>query len=189
MAWAKATAGLGEKHLSFGISSPYIRVLIIVDQSVLSVWPHLSVSLSLSLPPPPPPPPPLLPPPPPPFVISSQHMYYSVKTCLYLWLYHIGYNVYQLNDKAHWDVCLLPPKWTVSLACITRCKFMIHINRQQSRTHATSMIHEEWWVQYQQCASSLIQYRDVIMGTVASRFTSLAIVYSTVYSDADQGKH
>ena len=27
------------------------------------------------------------------------------------------------------------------------------------------------------------------MGTVASRITSLTIVYSTVYSDADQRKH
>ena len=27
------------------------------------------------------------------------------------------------------------------------------------------------------------------MGTIASQITSLTIVYSTVYSDADQGKH
>ena len=32
-------------------------------------------------------------------------------------------------------------------------------------------------------------YNDVIMGTIASRITSLTIVYSTVYSDADQRKH
>ena len=32
-------------------------------------------------------------------------------------------------------------------------------------------------------------YNDVIMGTIASQITSLTIVYSTVYSDADQGKH
>ena len=30
---------------------------------------------------------------------------------------------------------------------------------------------------------------DVIMGTIASLITSLTIVYSTVYSDADQRKH
>ena len=29
----------------------------------------------------------------------------------------------------------------------------------------------------------------VVMGTVASQITSLAIVYSTIYSDADQRKH
>ena len=32
-------------------------------------------------------------------------------------------------------------------------------------------------------------YCDVIMGTVASQITSLTIVYSTVYSGADQRKH
>ena len=32
-------------------------------------------------------------------------------------------------------------------------------------------------------------YSDVIMGAIASQITSLTIVYSTVYSDADQRKH
>ena len=32
-------------------------------------------------------------------------------------------------------------------------------------------------------------YNDVIMGAMASQFTSLTIVYSTVYSGADQRKH
>ena len=32
-------------------------------------------------------------------------------------------------------------------------------------------------------------YKDVIMGVIASQITSLTIVYSTVYSDADQRKH
>ena len=34
----------------------------------------------------------------------------------------------------------------------------------------------------------LIHYGDVIMGAIASQITSLTIVYSTVYSDADQRK-
>ena len=37
--------------------------------------------------------------------------------------------------------------------------------------------------------SNFIHYDDVIMGAIASQITSLAIVYSTVYSDADQRKH
>ena len=36
---------------------------------------------------------------------------------------------------------------------------------------------------------SLVHYNDVIMTTIASQITSLAVVYSTVYSDADQRKH
>ena len=34
-----------------------------------------------------------------------------------------------------------------------------------------------------------IHYNDVIMGTIASQITSLTIVYSTVYWDADQRKY
>ena len=36
---------------------------------------------------------------------------------------------------------------------------------------------------------NLGHYNDVIMGTIVSQITSLTIVYSTVYSDADQRKH
>ena len=32
-------------------------------------------------------------------------------------------------------------------------------------------------------------YSDAIMGAITSQITSLTIVYSTVYSDADQRKH
>ena len=35
----------------------------------------------------------------------------------------------------------------------------------------------------------LYHYGDVTMGAIASQITSLTIVYSTVYSDADQRKH
>ena len=34
-----------------------------------------------------------------------------------------------------------------------------------------------------------LHYSDVIMGVIASQITSLTIVYSSVYSDADQRKH
>ena len=35
----------------------------------------------------------------------------------------------------------------------------------------------------------LVHYGDVIMGAIASQITSLATVYSIVYTDADQRKH
>ena len=38
-------------------------------------------------------------------------------------------------------------------------------------------------------AISYVHYDDVRMGAIASQITSLTIVYSTVYSDADQRKH
>ena len=39
------------------------------------------------------------------------------------------------------------------------------------------------------CKSFFLHYIDVIMTTMASQITSLTVVYSTVYSDADQRKH
>ena len=39
------------------------------------------------------------------------------------------------------------------------------------------------------CGDQMIHYRDVIMNTMPSHITSLAIVYTTVYSGADQRKH
>ena len=53
-----------------------------------------------------------------------------------------------------------------------------------------------WNVQYQTectCVSRpcvyKVDYSDAIMSTIASQITSLTIVYSTVYSGADQRKH
>ena len=42
---------------------------------------------------------------------------------------------------------------------------------------------------YISCKLSVQHYNDVIMGAIASQITSLTIVYSAVYSDADQRKH
>ena len=44
--------------------------------------------------------------------------------------------------------------------------------------HMTMWFHNVW-----------LHYDDIIMGTIASQITSLTIVYSTVYSGADQNKH
>ena len=40
-----------------------------------------------------------------------------------------------------------------------------------------------------ECTGCRHHYSDVIMGAIASQITSLTIVYSTVYSGADQRKH
>ena len=42
---------------------------------------------------------------------------------------------------------------------------------------------------YEKFDLSRIHYVDVMMGAIASQITSLTIVYSTFYSDADQRKH
>ena len=65
-----------------------------------------------------------------------------------------------------------------------------------SRLFPLLLLLDEWLskiiIQYT-CRSnvlaSILHYDDVIMGAMASQITSLTIVYSTVYSDADQRKH
>ena len=42
---------------------------------------------------------------------------------------------------------------------------------------------------YDACLTLVAHYGDVIMGAIAYKITSLTVVYSTVYSDADQRKH
>ena len=45
------------------------------------------------------------------------------------------------------------------------------------------------WVSCGKLAEAKKHYTDVIMTTMASQITSPTVVYSTVYSDADQRKH
>ena len=42
---------------------------------------------------------------------------------------------------------------------------------------------------FDNCMAPNIHYGDVIMSMMASQINSLTIVYSTVYSDADQRKY
>ena len=55
-----------------------------------------------------------------------------------------------------------------------------------SRFHATECHPIDMYVYMVYC---LEHYNDIIVGTMASQITSLTIVYSTVYSSADQIKH
>ena len=45
------------------------------------------------------------------------------------------------------------------------------------------------WPRYEKRTITSVHYGDVIMGAIASQITSLTIVYSTAWSDADQRKH
>ena len=66
--------------------------------------------------------------------------------------------------------------------CSSRTILLIHTTMQWNwfvHNHAYSM------TVFKPCT----HYNDVIMSTMASQITSIAIVYSTVYSDEDQRKH
>ena len=57
---------------------------------------------------------------------------------------------------------------------------------------ADSDVGKSWaWcdAQHHSVAMIMMHYDDVIIGAIASQITSLTIVYSTVYSGADQSKH
>ena len=64
-------------------------------------------------------------------------------------------------------------------SCI--CQSLIFISKD-SGVGVSSMITITNWIKS-------FSYDDVIMGAMASQITSLTIVYSTVYSGADQRKH
>ena len=84
-----------------------------------------------------------------------------------------------------------------SITIILR-KLTFHMNHITQHTYAITTILQKHPL-YKQTSmvgnalisllSSFQHYSDVIMSTIASLITSLTIVYSTVYSDADQRKH
>ena len=62
------------------------------------------------------------------------------------------------------------------------------------KTFIMSFLWATWWGHRWQRGHTFFNepyfhYNDVIMGAIASQITSLTILYSTVYSDADQRKH
>ena len=71
--------------------------------------------------------------------------------------------------QIHWDVITRPCPWYLLLA--QRSSYEVYSTSQEVYTRC--VLHND----------------DVIMGAIASQITSLTIVYSIVYSDADQRKH
>ena len=67
--------------------------------------------------------------------------------------------------------------------CFQIISVALHRMARSSGTFYFGMIRDDLTIAW------ALHYGDVIMGTIASQITSLAIVYSTVYSGADQRKH
>ena len=94
-----------------------------------------------------------------------------------------------------------PPDYGWAVLFITHCPFKYHYNivsfsspSQQTNLQIGWMGKESWLNVVVHYVSLMTpwqgnHYNDVIMGTIVSQITSLTIVYSTVYSDADQRKH
>ena len=85
------------------------------------------------------------------------------------------------------------------LLCRPLRGWFVRISTENNRRCIWTVYHsEETWSTFviwlstycsKGCLHSPFPYSDVIMGTIASQITSIAIVYSTVYSSADQRKH
>ena len=97
------------------------------------------------------------------------------------------------NRKSHcWDKTILRPSYlhngisytgkTTSLYWI-RAQICIPVYKDEIRLYI-------WHIKKLENNKKIYtHYNDVIMGAIASHITSLTIVYSTVYSGADQRKH
>ena len=87
------------------------------------------------------------------------------------------------NDTS-WD----PKRWTVLWTVEKSSRFDFKF-----WNHFENNIYHQYVLWWEPCVTdrlvSMIHYNDVIMGAIASQITSLTIVYSIVYSDADQRKH
>ena len=84
-----------------------------------------------------------------------------------------------------------PHKWPVTRKMLPFDDVIMRAsgNHTASGQHTSSDHHCKASAHSTKSGLSTSHYNDVIMGAIASQFTSLMIVYSTVYSDADQRKH
>ena len=104
-----------------------------------------------------------------------------------------GHICYSLNDLK--GLICVSSRWPGAI-------WMAFIKRIHEEILTWKRFSHHWWIQSKSVSkndskteSSMnrvynsLRYCDVIMGVLASQITSLTIVYSTVYSDADQRKH
>ena len=89
-------------------------------------------------------------------------------------------------------ICLFMRSWNWKSSNILNIPIQISSNLStNSDTRTLQLFVEKCTILTRLTNLNLSQphYSDIIMGAIASQITSLAIVYSTVYSDADQRKH
>ena len=98
------------------------------------------------------------------------HLYQCKLTVIYMWL---AYLISAIS---------FAPIWRNKI----RCTFTRH-TKIYLFCNWDVMVYANMWRDW--IIKMITHYGDVIMGTITSQITSLTIVYSTVYSDADQRKH
>ena len=98
------------------------------------------------------------------------HLYQCKLTVIYMWLTYLI------------SAISFAPIWRNKI----RCTFTGH-TKIYSFCNWDVMVYGNMWRDW--IIRMITHYRDVIIGTITFQITSLTIVYSTVYSDADQRKH
>ena len=99
--------------------------------------------------------------------------------------------------KRIWGACQV--QWNTSLLRFAsiyglqykgmkRDSFVAECEAQKLKCECWFIAQWDWWDGNGELVKLVKHYIDVIMTTVASQITSLKVVYSTVYSDADQRK-
>ena len=96
-------------------------------------------------------------------------MFFNISYC-------ISIAVYKIKSSSQLLLVIQDLSVTVDCQCAE------YLNSVKPRTN-------DAWNDWFHKGNVSIHYKGVIMGTIASQITSLTIVYSTVYSDADQRKH
>ena len=107
-----------------------------------------------------------------------------------------------IMTSLYWNFCIFDFRNTGRALCgldsmisdtkLTLLNHWIVVSKQSiKRCTGNRCLYGMWLitVPYTPISSADTHYHDVIMGEIASQITSLAIVYSAVYSGVDQRKH
>ena len=90
-------------------------------------------------------------------------------SCGHLWMLYSRYHIKPFGElRVHFVLTSLRSTLAMNLLCLSEAR------ARQSKCMRGGLVSH---------------YSGVVMGAIASQITSLTIVYSTIYSDADQRKH
>ena len=117
------------------------------------------------------------------YFIGSQDNINPMVSCLIIWYDGLGIILFTGRNAIIYQLSY----YNESLVCRKDC--LLTNTSFLSPYHLQSVDCPSAWPGSIHFLHQRIHYDDIIMSAIASQITSLTIVYSIVYSDADQGKH
>ena len=131
------------------------------------------------------------------FYLPGKMLFDSVRNKIHVWERHSGYWACRCTNTIKcWDIWLTSIWVQDRHLIILQCLPITHFEWDKSYNYMKRSLNIPVQLSLQylkrtchcQYKIMLIRYNDIIMGAMTSQITSLAIVYSTVYSGADQRK-